>query len=197
MSQYRVQINQHDPAMPDASDDIVNTFYLDSDELPIDGDPDALAADAAELFSSYRAPLGGLGEFTAKIYDMSDAEPRLPIAQHTITLPASTLAGPREVALCLSYYAERNLPRRRGRMFIGPWYKTDMDLRPGGSTRTALQNLAQGISGLGGANVQWVQYSPTTGEFHNVTDYWIDDEWDTIRSRGLKPTLRLTGTVDG
>ena len=28
-----------------------------------------------------------------------------------------------------------------------------------------------------------------------VTNVWVDDEWDTIRSRGLKSTSRVTATV--
>jgi hypothetical protein len=26
-----------------------------------------------------------------------------------------------------------------------------------------------------------------------VTDWWVDNEWDTVRSRGLKADSRITG----
>jgi hypothetical protein len=45
--------------------------------------------------------------------------------------------------------------------------------------------------------VQWVQHSPTTGEYHNVTNYWIDNEWDTMRSRQIGADARQSGTVNG
>jgi len=28
-----------------------------------------------------------------------------------------------------------------------------------------------------------------------VSNWWVDDEWDTVRSRGLRPDIRVTGTV--
>jgi hypothetical protein len=41
----------------------------------------------------------------------------------------------------------------------------------------------------------WTVFSPTHGTDAQVTDIWADDEWDTIRSRGLKPSSRQTAKV--
>lgn len=198
MAQYRLQIAAYNSTDP-ARDQVVNTFYLDSDLDPLTGThPDGLIGDAVTLFGNTLAYGPGINRITGKIYKMSDPEPRLPLKETTLSFAASTAAGaPREVALCLSYYADRNTPRRRGRMYIGPFRADVMALRPGLALRQTLQTLAQGISGLGGANIQWVQHSPTTGEYHNVTHYWIDDEWDTVRKRGLRATTRLEGSVSG
>ena len=197
MAQYRMLVTHELSTAATAIDYVVNTFYLDTDEPPGTGDPQQLCVDAAALFAGYRSIPEGYDVIRVRAYDMSDAIPRLPRGEATGAPIDSGVGGPREVALCLSYYAEVNQPRRRGRMYIGPWHQAAMLERPNATNRGYLATLAEGISGLGGINVQWVQFSPTTGEFHNVTDYWIDDEWDTMRSRGLEGTTRTAGTVSG
>jgi len=197
MAQYRVQCTAIDTGSP-VRDQVVNTFYLDTDvDLPLPGDANALADDAATLWATARDWPAPFDTMRVRIYNMADDEPREPVADRTKPITTFGNCGPREVAVCLSYYADRNLPRRRGRLFIGPWTESVMKEQVPATQRTQLQNLANGISGLGGINVQWVQYSPRTGEFHNVTDWWVDDEWDTVRSRGKRATTRLKGTVSG
>lgn len=198
MAQYRMQIALYGSSDP-ARDQCVNTFYLDTDGDFFGVSTGAsLIVDAVNLWGNTLQIGPGIDRITGKAYDMSDPEPREPIDEYTMSFAASSAAGaPREVALCLSYYADRNTPKRRGRMYVGPFRASDMGLRPPTALRTTLGTLAAGISGLGGINVQWVQHSPTTGEFHNVTDWWVDDEWDTMRSRGLKATTRNVGTVNG
>lgn len=198
MAQYRMLIIRGED-QPNFRDAVTNTFYLDTDgDFFVGTGPGNLAYDAAELFGDTLQPVSGFSRVMCKAYNMSDAKPRLPVAEEVYTSPLTPAAGgPREVALCLSYYAGVNQPRRRGRMYIGPWSKGAMDERPSSGLRSNLADLAEGISGLGGVNVQWVQYSPSTGDFTNVSDYWIDDEWDTQRSRGLRGEERTTGTVSG
>jgi hypothetical protein len=41
-------------------------------------------------------------------------------------------------------------------------------------------------------NWDWVLRSPTDKAFKPITDVWVDDEWDTMRSRGLRATQRIT-----
>lgn len=202
MAQYRMMVTLEDPNAVDASDYVVNTFYLDTDlVVPGDEDPRQLAQDAAELWSTALLIPSPLTRIRCRAYDMADATPREVKGEHVLTRAPNGVMAPREVACCLSYYADRNLPRQRGRIYIGPFNTGAMAMRPD-AVIGSLQTLAEGISGLGGANVQWVQHhaSPIQGEpgtFKNVTDYWIDNEWDTVRSRGLKGTSRTTGTVSG
>jgi hypothetical protein len=177
-------------------DHIVNTFFLDTFAIQGAPDYDALAADARNLFVG-RASLGGGYGCECKVYDMADGEPR-PIrgqagwVQHS---DSSSAMAPREVALCLSFYAERNLPRFRGRLFIGPYQAQYAAGERPQSVRTHNQILATGIANLGGANVDWQLFSPTRNAYSKVTNWWVDDEWDTVRSRGLRATSRLSGTT--
>lgn len=199
MPQYLFQMSR-EPSSNLARDRIVTTFHIDTDLDSITPDMEAgpnIAVDAATLFVETLPGIVGFTGWTCRAYQHGQPKGSPPVlTEFWPTQGTPAAGGPREVALCLSYFADRNIPRRRGRMYIGPW-ASNLSERPAADRLAMLGTLAEGISGLGGPNVQWVQYSPTTGEFHNVTDYFIDDEWDTIRSRGLRPTSRRTGTVSG
>lgn len=185
-----------------------NTFYLDVGfDLSIpepdifNPDAQALAVDTAALWGSYRPLPSGWNRVTCRVYNMADATPRRPIGDATYDSGANTsgAAGPRECALCLSFSTDANRKRERGRLYIGPWMKTQLDERPDVAQRAALGTLAQGIQDLGGANVDWQIWSSLGapgGIAHKVDKWWVDDEWDTQRRRGLDPTLRLTGVTD-
>lgn len=198
MPQYRCQINYHKPGEVSRANDVVNTFYLDTDVDLNVGEGD-LIQDAVELFSSFRTLYFNTPQIDVegKIYRMGGTPPNYPEASAKVTVGSGGEPGPREVALCLSYYAGQNVPRRRGRMYIGPYGKAAMGERPYEALATQLGTLAQGLADLGGVNVQWVQHSPTTGEFHNVTNWWVDDEWDTRRSRGLRAATRWGAAIEG
>jgi hypothetical protein len=45
-----------------------------------------------------------------------------------------------------------------------------------------------------GAGFAWVIYSPTNNEIYDVEAGWVDDAFDTIRSRGGAATTRTTFT---
>ena len=46
------------------------------------------------------------------------------------------------------------------------------------------------------ANHNWVVWSQKLRKSQGgVSDVWCDDEWDTVRSRGLKATTRTTAKV--
>jgi len=183
------------PASNLARDRIVTTFHLDTD--PVEGSTDwqTLATDAAALFAGTLGGITGYTGFECRVYRHGGAKNDPPEATAFAATTGTEAPGPHEVALCLSYFADFNAPRRRGRMYIGPW--GNLNERPSEGQQITLRTLANGISALGGVNVQWVQYSPTTGEFHNVTNWFVDNEWDTQRRRGLRATSRLTGTVSG
>jgi hypothetical protein len=183
VAQYLMQMARV-PSSNLARDRVVTTFHLDTDVPPVDlfdGGPNDLARDAAEAFVEAMPHVAGFTGWECRAYRHGGAKGDPPEAR----------------ALCLSYYADQNIPRRRGRMYLGPWPASQMAERPGDVPTGELGLLATRLSGLGGINVQWVQYSPSTGEFHNVTNFWIDDEWDTIRSRGLRATKRALGAANG
>lgn len=144
--------------------------------------------------------IGSTGQITVKTYDLEGTKPVFPNGQKTIQTgasPASTV--PRELALCLSYYAGVNQPRRRGRLYIPlQWLSTrTTDVRPLASQRDLLVAWGDSISALGGADVDWILWSEASNSAHKVTNVYVDDEWDVMRSRGLRPTTRSSDTVSG
>lgn len=194
MPLYRVQLAVERGADL-AIDNAVNTFYLQ--DIGPTTDPGNLAQDAANLWAnsgSWPAQTTGV---RAKIYDMADPEPRVPLATRWAeTLSVAQEGGPREVALCLSFYATNNVPRRRGRLYIGPFDKTlCANERPTTALMNRLGTMAGGLANLGGVDVDWMQYSPTLNLANKVTNWWVDNEWDTVRSRGLRGTTRNSGTT--
>lgn len=160
------------------------------------------APDAGALAEGLKANLiananiGAVTPFTLNVYDAKKAPPSYPLASASQvgTAPANT--SPREVALCLSYYAQFNRPTLRGRLFL-PYIFIGggLGLRPTASQRS---NAALWVTTLG-KNLPpgsfWTVFSRKMGTDAQVTNYWIDDEWDTVRSRGLRGTTRTMGTL--
>jgi hypothetical protein len=175
-------------------DAIVNTLYFS--DVVGSPDEDALCNDLAVIYRDYW--MGSPTEIVVKSYDNDGTPPVLPNGQAIISsgVGPRNSTVPREQALCLSFYAGQNVPRKRGRIYL-PAGCADSAANLGGlRPATALMNralsLAQKFADLGGANIAWKVYSPTTNEYHSVTNAWVDDEWDTQRRRGLRPTTRVS-----
>lgn len=131
----------------------------------------------------------------ARCYDMADAEPRPIKAQKTYTpgVPdQESEMAPRQMALCLSYYADRNLPSQRGRIYVGPLKASAVSFQtPPTATQNAVLALGHALFDVGGENVAWVVRSQKHNTTHVITDCWVDNSWDVIRSRKLKPSSRV------
>jgi hypothetical protein len=163
-------------------------------------DPQGLCEDLAEGLNGYYSGVVGGRQITVKAYDAQGTAPVYPQGEATLNLGAAPPSYmPREIAVCLSFFSERNIPRRRGRLYVPmaaiPTGTAGLDGRPGAGTRGVIAQLAPILQGLGGADVDWCVFSRMDGVARPVTDWWVDDEWDTIRSRGLRPTTRTTGTT--
>lgn len=170
-----------------AEDAIVNTLHFNV--LSTSPDYNALAGDLATLFQTWYEVAR---QIRVVAYEVAGPPPHFPVGERVLN-PGVLVnaAGPREVALCLSFFGERNLPRQRGRIYLAQGVKSSgLTSRPTVTMLTAAQTLAAGLSGLGGANVDWVVYSPTSGLHHKVSTSWVDNEWDTMRSRGRGSTFR-------
>lgn len=137
-------------------------------------------------------------ELTVKAYNLNDSQPRRPKATKILNAnQASEAAYMREIALCLSYSGGDHGPSRRGRLFI-PHVKCSNGapgVRPTSTEQTKVAALVPILTGLGGANVDWVVHSPTRGYDTPVSKWYVDDEWDVQRSRGGRPTTRTAGTA--
>lgn len=149
-----------------------------------------------------------------KVYDLTDAEPRVPIDTHTnaLTVSASSML-PNEVAVCLSYKAApvsgQSAARLRGRIYIGPCGSSVLSNDTGGPvvSATASQDIADAAAALWQAGIgqswYWVVFSPTQAgpspwtsvelgvATNRAVEGFVDNAFDTIRSRGLSATERI------
>lgn len=194
MATYKVQVSAAvDTILP--RDRIVNTFHLD--DHGVTSDPNGLAEDACGVFETL---YGSAREIAVRLYDTGDA-PNYPVGEFVRQAGQAGAASsdPREVALCLSYYGERNLPRTRGRMYICVAACQNVSangVRPNAFAGQQLLDLANGIAGLGGPDVDWVWWSTINGDHGPVKHSYVDDEWDTVRKRGLRSSTRWQQTHD-
>lgn len=199
-----------------AEDVVVNTFGFNNSQIATknqmaDGIRDSLfdfygtvVEQSGQMIASMIS--GDLVENVAqiKIYDLGDPPPRQ-VIEREITLAISPGAPlPPEVALCASFYGNgRNLPRQRGRVFLGPLKASYTELvgpqvrwtEPARTTVAhAMRRLMQGAIGR---SAQWNVISPTAVTGYQVTNGWVDDAIDIQRRRGTDPTVRTTFDEEG
>lgn len=160
-------------------------------------DAQGLADDMMGVLTSM-APAGT--QKAVKLYDVTKPPPNPPIAVKLDTVggaPASV--APRELAICLSFYSEDNVKRKRGRLYVPlHWVSAttpSLGNRPSSTHRSSVAFLADGLKNLGGIDVDWVVWSEKDQAHRPVTDWYVDDEWDVVRSRGMRPTTRTKGTT--
>lgn len=192
MSVHRYQVSAAaDTLLP--RDRLVNNVYLNHTVPGVIAptDIEAVCNDLADVFAANWYGGGDSREITVRAYEIG-TPPNFPVAsvtKGTGLAPAS--AVPREVALCLSFYSGRNLPRRRGRIYLPmAGHSSAVGLRPAAGVRTAALDLGTAIANVGGVDVDWSVYSQRDGAPFAISHMWVDDEWDTVRSRGLKATTR-------
>ena len=134
--------------------------------------------------------------FTVKIYDALKAPPSYPLATRVNGTGQWDTDDPGEVALCLSYYAGFNRPSTRGRLYLPAAMLTGaLGLRPTAAQITQALTFRNVFVDNLPPGHRWNTYSPTTGGSEPVTNVWVDDEWDTVRSRGQRSTTRQTAVV--
>jgi len=139
----------------------------------------------------------GAKPFTIKMYEAAKPPPNFPVYTTSQAGTAPTSTYPREVALCLSYYSNFNRPRFRGRLYLpASWFAGAASVRPAGAVITAVLGFGQNVLAKSlPASSYWIVWSTVDKKGDRVTDIWCDDEWDTVRSRGLKATTRQTAKV--
>jgi hypothetical protein len=143
-----------------------------------------------------------------KLYheDFNPAAPHPPLAVATFGTAGNFMGsvGPREVALALSYYSTYNQKRYRGRLFIPhAWLSQNQStpigapgVRPTPGAQTGASNFyTQVINAVRASGVQWVVASTVDKAARTVSQWWVNDEWDIQRRRGLRETGRTTGPV--
>lgn len=205
MPVIRMQVSvPQDTALP--RDRFVMTPHFDAGfGLEVGGtDVQALVDDLAAGFDTWIQQNGiQTREVLVKAYDAENPGTRsapAPVLAEAIVNPnvIRTSAVPREVAVCLSFFNERNLPRRRGRLYIpAPFlYGSGIsETRPGTDKRQLVANLVPLFTGLGGTNVDWCIWSRADQTARPVTHWYVDDEFDAQRRRGHRATTRTLGTT--
>jgi hypothetical protein len=127
-------------------------------------------------------------DLVVKCYDMAAPKPRpiVGVFHHIPTTWETAALAPRHVALCLSYYADRNIPRQRGRIYLGPFKLSDMAEVPSVQFLNKFQDLAKGLETMDTRTTHgWTQqtWSTVTNTNHDVTNWWCNDKWDVQHSR--------------
>lgn len=197
MARLKVVVNSiFDTALP--RDRILNVVHFNKN-VPGAFDADAICTDCANAWSQkwFSSALGIKVE--ARAYDPGAPAGSPPVGygvKNPTATPASS-ATPRDIALCLSFYAGQNRPRRRGRLYLPMNDNPSIGAKPTLALATKAMDLGDAISGIGGADVDWEVYSPTNATGERVTNMWVDDEYDTQRRRGLKPTTRWVRSTSG
>jgi hypothetical protein len=179
---------QYDTQLPTDAMTITPHFFGDNAQ----GLADALKTNLLGVLA-----IGPSTPFKIRIYDAQKPPPSYPLAE------AQNVAGnkaygaiPREVAICLSYYSTWNRPRYRGRLFLpAAWVGAPIGARPTQGQRDLALSFKNALSTGLPASHNWVVYSRVGQQANGVSDCWVDDEWDIVRSRGLRGTARSVGTV--
>jgi len=154
-------------------------------------------ADALKTNLIANPNVGAAFPFHIKIYDAQKPPPSFPLAEASNGTGTPTTSVPRELALCLSYYGTWNRPRYRGRVYIplalcGPATTT---LRPTATQITKALSFGPTLGKNLPSGAIWSVYSPTDNAARGISNYWVDDEWDIVRSRGMRGTTRQLGTI--
>lgn len=139
-----------------------------------------------------------------KIYRDVKTTPNYPLATVYGGVPTTVAASavPRELALCLSYYGGFNRPRFRGRLYLpAQWLiwaggSASLGKRPTATQQGKVQNFVLQVLAHASvsAKATWTLRSERDDNHADVTNYYVDDEWDIQRRRGTKPTSRIAGT---
>ena len=165
-------------------------------------------ADAVEdFYQALPAWYSGLvrqNNHTMKGYNRADPQPRAPVLERTWSFPSAPAGNalPQEVAKCVSFQGAPesgvSQARRRGRVYIGPLDVACLatDGRPINTFLAALGTAATALLAASDAATDWIWtvFSSSTGDSSPITNGWIDNAWDTQRSRGITATARQTFT---
>jgi hypothetical protein len=160
-------------------------------------DPQQLCQDLATSLQSWAAVTTQL---IVTAYDVQGTKPVYPAGRYVHSANTFfSLSGFREQSLCLSFYSDHNVPRQRGRLYVpnALAYGSTIGQRPTSTQRNKVSALVPIFANLGGANVDWVVWSQMDRAARKVSNWWVDDEWDVQRRRGLRQTTRDTGTTSG
>lgn len=200
-----------------AADQVVNTFHFATNDV---GSKVEEAEDIWGQVGNWLLAVDGfLSEnlatpATVTVYDLEDAEPRVPVYEDTVALTLGSSSAANQVALVMRYRANYTSgvarARRRGRLFIGP-LSTDAFDGVGDNTPSASQTsliaaagaaLGPTITGVtSGSTISWSVFSraifaDTPGSvatklaaaFSTVVECSVPNRFGTQRRRSTEVT---------
>lgn len=212
MSVLRVMfVLEHDSGLPE--DQSVNVWHFNSAAATA-----AEAEDASDLVVAWyntddgngHAPRDYLspvlsGAWSTKVYDLSDAEPRVPMFEDNGSFAVGgTDPMPSEIAVCLSFQGNAtsggNQARRRGRIYLGPLDVSASDAqippRPSPALIESMRAAANNVLlPSNGNDPEWCVYSRVDDIGRPVTNGWIDNAFDVQRRRGERANDRTLFSV--
>lgn len=192
-------------------DRFVNTWHFSNTSVYEDH-VDLVWPILSQFYSQSGGLLGGmarsLGEWLSPwvdraaelvFYDLNTAPPRVPTV-HPITMPSPFSGGgfPEEVALCMSLKAldPPHSPRRRGRLYFGPFNlgagNAADNISPARPTQPLIDDVIAGAEAIiATAGVDWmIRSTRPTPNYVRIGSVWVDNAWDTQRRRGPDATAR-------
>ena len=148
-------------------------------------------------------------------YDAAAAKPRPELGRVTfVYTPGGGDSMPEAVAICMSYYTDRNLVSHRGRLYLGPLNTVAIGggdpCRPNTNVLKAIQAGGERLVVIGppvaavatatdtipsvgfAAGTAWALYSVKLNTYSAIEHGWVDDEWDGQRRRRVEASTRLT-----
>jgi hypothetical protein len=183
-----------DSALP--RDEIVVNPCFRSQQITGTPDAQALTDDLATAL----LPKIGATPYRVTAYDLEGTVPNRPMAEtkKNVGNTATVSGSPREVAMCLSFYGGAGGPSQRGRIYL-PMFMlgATTNVRPSSAIMQKVKDLGPIFASLGGLNVDWIIWSRKNRTATRVDHYWVNDEWDTVRSRGLRETVREVVATSG
>ena len=195
-------------------DGIVNGFHFSGGANPTTSDMDDVATLLQSFYNtshmtSEPAIAGwlsvllsrGTNKAHVKLYNMGDAHPRQPHTVDFTLLAASSSDNglPAEVSVCLSLQTNANHTKSgRGRVYIGPLHSNTVRIAsnrvfPAGDTIESIRGAARFLIDAGtdvSHPFHWSIYSRKLNEMFRVDAAYVDNEFDTQRRRGYRPTTR-------
>lgn len=204
MARYHAQciIQASSGASRDAN---VTTFAAQGDTAITSTEAIAWLAAVKQLFEDMKSYSAMRGRAQTghrfKIYDIDTPEPNYPIFDLPWAFDGAVGAVelPLEVQLCISYANNSAFTfpraRRRGRIYIGGWASTRNDAgRPDTAVREGLpvSYLNYVVELLAETSLFAGVWSRSADDVFPIETVWVDNEWDTMRSRGGRSTARTT-----
>lgn len=139
-----------------------------------------------------------------RLYDLADAEPRVPvIATRSMNSAASTFGHPEELSIvCSLHGAPPVTPRRRGRIYFGPLADMNTITRASGTEYSSVHvnivgHLVEALNAMltaSNANTAgWaIRSSVPAQNFVPIVGGFVDNAIDIQRRRGADATSRTT-----